>query len=138
MFCEFPVAGSTVVTDPCPDARDEAASKGGAAPRLTYVLDFDAIHQSRVDALIADIPGAIFCPIRSGMLPTNGPRVSQLPERLEQVLRLLGKGMSNKVIGRMLGISHLTVRNHVARLLQLYGVTNRGALLQLVERQGWI
>lgn len=51
-----------------------------------------------------------------------------LTPRQEQILRGLLRGLSNKAIGRELGISHFTVRNHVAQLFQLLEVRSRQEL----------
>jgi two-component system nitrate/nitrite response regulator NarL len=114
-------------------AEGAAASSREAGVRLTYVLVIDAEHQAEADVLIAQIPGASFYTIRSsGDRPAELP-AGQLSPRLEQVLRLVGEGMSNKAIGRQLGISHFTVRNHVARLLRIYKVRNRDELIALMQ-----
>jgi DNA-binding NarL/FixJ family response regulator len=38
------------------------------------------------------------------------------------------RGLSNKGIGRELGISHFTVRNHLSRILLLLGLSSRQEL----------
>jgi DNA-binding CsgD family transcriptional regulator len=101
--------------------------------RLTYVLDIDAAHQDEINALIAQVPGASFYTIRSNRDRPGAMPAGQLSHRLEQVLRLIGQGMSNKTIGRQLGISHFTVRNHVARLLRMYDARNRDELIALTQ-----
>jgi DNA-binding CsgD family transcriptional regulator len=116
-------------------AEDTETSSSEEGARLTYVLVIDAEHQAEVDALVAQIPGASVYTIRShrdrpGELPAG-----QLSHRLEQVLRLIRQGMSNKTIGRQLGISHFTVRNHVARLLRIYDARNRDELIALTQAQ---
>jgi DNA-binding CsgD family transcriptional regulator len=102
-------------------------------PQLTYVLHVDAARQSEIDALIARIPGVRFYSISSNRDRPREAGAGQLSQRLEQVLLLVGQGMSNKCIGRQLGISHFTVRNHVARLLRLYGAKNRDELIALMQ-----
>jgi DNA-binding NarL/FixJ family response regulator len=99
------------------------------AARLTYLLVVDAERKAQVDALIAQIPGASFTTIRSHRKSVAG----SLSPRLEQVLGLIGQGKSNKSIGRELGISHFTVRNHVARLLGIYGARNRYELIAVTQ-----
>ena len=51
-----------------------------------------------------------------------------ITHRQEQVLDLLVKGMSNKQIGRALGISARTVETHLSRLRLKTGTPNRAAL----------
>ncbi len=48
-----------------------------------------------------------------------------LTERQVEVLEWLCKGLSNKAIGRELGISENTVRIHVHEILNFYGVSSR-------------
>ncbi len=52
--------------------------------------------------------------------PADGLSVREL-----QVLRLIGKGMANKQIGRALGISERTVKVHVGHVFRQIGVTDR-------------
>lgn len=101
--------------------------------RLTYVLVIDAAYRAEIDALIAQVPGASFYTIQSNRDRSGAMPAGQLSQRLEQVLRLIGQGMSNKTIGRQLGISHFTVRNHVARLLRMYDARNRDELIALTQ-----
>ena len=122
-----------MVADAPFEAGEARASANEVNSRLTYVLVIDAVHQAQVDALIARIPGASFYIIRSNRDGPSELPAGQLSERLEQVLRLIGQGLSNKCIGRHLGISHFTVRNHVARLLRIYDVRNRDELIALTQ-----
>ncbi|MBU1540581.1 MAG: response regulator transcription factor [Alphaproteobacteria bacterium] len=48
-----------------------------------------------------------------------------LTERQVQILGLLGEGLANKEIARILGLSHFTVRNHLMALFRRYGVSRR-------------
>jgi len=48
-----------------------------------------------------------------------------ISEREEQVLGWVREGMSNQEIGVQLGISPLTVKNHVQKILRKLGATNR-------------
>lgn len=52
--------------------------------------------------------------------PADGLSVREL-----QVLRLIGKGMANKQIGRALGISERTVKVHVGHVFRQIGVSDR-------------
>jgi DNA-binding NarL/FixJ family response regulator len=51
--------------------------------------------------------------------------VDQLSSRELEVLRLIGKGMANKQIGRALGIQENTVKAHVGSIFRSIGVNDR-------------
>lgn len=48
--------------------------------------------------------------------------------REAQVLELLQHGFTNKEIAQVLGISPHTVRDHISRMLERYGLSGRVAL----------
>lgn len=50
---------------------------------------------------------------------------SQITDRERQILRWLREGRSNPQIGETLGISALTVKNHVQKILRKLGAANR-------------
>lgn len=58
------------------------------------------------------------------------PPLPKLPPRLEQVLRLLMQGASEKQIARKLGVSMHTVHDYAKDLHKRFGVSSRGELLQ--------
>lgn len=47
------------------------------------------------------------------------PPLTVLTRRQQEILDYLLHGMSNKEIGRKLGLSHFTVRNHVSNILRI-------------------
>jgi transcriptional regulator EpsA len=55
----------------------------------------------------------------------RGPVMRALSPREAEVLHWLREGKSNDEIGQILGISGLTVKNHLQRLYKLLGVSNR-------------
>lgn len=57
--------------------------------------------------------------------PAEAPLQRPLSRRETQVLRWLREGKSNEEIGGILGISGLTVKNHLQRLYRVLGVSNR-------------
>lgn len=61
--------------------------------------------------------------------PASAPRTSAeveaLTPRQERVLELMERGLSNKAIGRELGIGEITVKAHVSAILRKLGVDNR-------------
>ena len=67
--------------------------------------------------------------LETAFLPATGQPPSKRPVHLSprqvEVLMLLGEGMANKPIGRKLGISACTVKQHVQAILKEFGATNR-------------
>ncbi|MGH2882096.1 MAG: response regulator transcription factor, partial [Solirubrobacteraceae bacterium] len=51
--------------------------------------------------------------------------VTQLTDREREVLRLVTRGLQNKLIARELGISEKTVKAHLTAVFQRIGVTDR-------------
>lgn len=56
---------------------------------------------------------------------TQMRRFGELTQREQEVLGLLGKGMSNQEIAERLYIEHGTVKNHVHRILKKLNASNR-------------
>jgi DNA-binding NarL/FixJ family response regulator len=63
---------------------------------------------------------------------------AQLSDREREVLALLAEGHPNKVIARRLEISEKTVKNHVTRVFEAIGVTDRTQAALWAQRHGGI
>ncbi len=59
---------------------------------------------------------------------------SRLTARQLQVLELLCQGLSNKLIGRQMGLSENTVRGHVQAILSCLGVCSRSEAMFVAQR----
>jgi two-component system response regulator DegU len=55
-----------------------------------------------------------------------------------EVLKYVARGMSNKEIALVLGISHQTVKNHVTAILRKIGVEDRTQAAIYALRRGWV
>jgi DNA-binding NarL/FixJ family response regulator len=67
---------------------------------------------------------------------TSRPPDVELTDREREVLALLAEGRANKVIARRLEISEKTVKNHVTRILQALGVSDRTQAALWAQRHG--
>jgi DNA-binding NarL/FixJ family response regulator len=91
----------------------------GAPPRVIHLFR-EVTERRRVEGLM-----------RQGMEPGDGmtdphlPPPPSLSRRELQVLQLLVAGMETAQIGRELGVSPITARNHISRLVAKLGVRNR-------------
>jgi HD-GYP domain-containing protein (c-di-GMP phosphodiesterase class II) len=72
---------------------------------------------------------------RSRAAPAAAPELT--PRELE-VLRLVAVGLTNKQIGRQLGISARTVQHHTMHIYGKLGVDTRAAAALVASRHGWL
>jgi DNA-binding CsgD family transcriptional regulator len=59
---------------------------------------------------------------------------AQFSAREQEIMALVATGLSNKEIGRQLGLSDGTVKLHLYKVYQKAGVANRTALAAMVHR----
>lgn len=70
-------------------------------------------------------------------VPTPWPPPPSITPRQQEVLALLLAGYSNKAMGRLLGLSDETVKNHVSAILRAFGVATRTQAVMAASRLGY-
>ncbi len=63
---------------------------------------------------------------------------SDLTPREHQILQMVAKGLTNREIGRVFGISENTARNHVNSIIGKLEVSDRTEAATLAIRQGLV
>jgi len=89
-------------------------------------------EDSAADALGTELPAPRPEP------PPLGPLFVKLSPREIEILDLVARGNSNKIIGRKLSISDQTVKNHVSAILRKLEVNDRTEAVVYALRNGWI
>ena len=98
-----------------------------------YVFGAHVMNQHELQAWVSEqMEGAR----RSYSEP--GSPFHPLSEREMEVLECVVKGMSNKEIASLLGISHQTVKNHVTAILRKFGVEDRTQAVVYALKHGWV
>ncbi|WP_329126785.1 helix-turn-helix transcriptional regulator [Streptomyces sp. NBC_01465] len=109
--------------------RDEAAEQAHAARDTADRLGAVPLRET-LDALM-----------RRGRLadaPAGDDRIAALTARESEVLRLLGRGRTNRQIGEELYISGKTASVHVSNILTKLGATSRTEAVGIAYREGLI
>ncbi|RMH94011.1 two-component system response regulator NarL [Pseudomonas songnenensis] len=114
------------------------ALRNGADGYLLKDMDAEQlIEQIRIAAtgrmaLSPELTQVLAEAIRVRPKPSGQVQFSSLTKREKEVLRLIAKGQSNKMIARKLGITEGTVKVHVKNLLHKLGLRSR------VEAAVWV
>lgn len=108
----------------------------------------DASVDALCDAMLDVLAGRLACPaeISGGLLRAlfrapyddDADSALVLTPRQSDVLRLIGQGMSNKEIARVLTLSVATVKHHVHVVLEKLGLPRRAQAMQRVRDAPWI
>ncbi len=98
-----------------------------------FVFDAKVMNQRELQTWIEEqIEGA-----RQSYSEPGSP-FHPLSEREMEVLECVVRGMSNKEIAGLLGISHQTVKNHVTSILRKFSVEDRTQAVVYALKHGWV
>jgi two-component system, NarL family, response regulator DevR len=130
------------------DADEQSFLRSVREGALGYVLK-DASALEVIAAVRAVASGEAFCPPelsvalfryvarQSRQVPSFHVKVSLgLTNREQQLVLLIGRGLTNKEIATQLQLAEQTVRNHVHRMLRKVGANDRLAVVELCRIQG--
>ncbi len=112
-----------------------------------YVLQ-DASAADVVSAIRTVAEGQVVCPpeymqvlfdfvaTQTEELPNSQRRAKWgLTRREQQLIPLIGRGLSNKEIANYLSLSEQTVKNHIHRILRKVGVSSRLSVFEVCQNQ---
>lgn len=115
---------------------------------LGYVLE-DASAIEVVNTVRSVAHGEAICPAKlcatlfsyvarqKNAVPNYRVRLNLgLTNREQQLVLLIGRGLTNKEIANQLQLAEQTVRNHVHRMLRKVGASDRYAVVELCRMQG--
>ncbi len=108
-----------------------------AASAGTWRRALQAVHEGEVWIprwLLAEALSDLLQLMPSGWLPTAA-QLERLTERQREIVRWVAQGLSNKEIGRRLGISPTTVKTHLHNIFERVGVSGRQRLLAQTGQQ---
>jgi DNA-binding NarL/FixJ family response regulator len=142
------VAATRAIGSEVPEARVVMLTSFSDRTRIMDALDAGAIGYMLKDADPDELYRGVRAAARGesplapkaaqALIAARGSRPPdvELTDRERDVLALIAEGRANKVIARRLGISEKTVKNHVTRILQALGVTDRTQAALWAQRHG--
>lgn len=107
------------------------ARQAGLAAFLPKTLDVPTLARVLQQLEAGD---TWFPPADAAAPPVAGAAAGGLTGRQHQIVQLAAQGANSKAIGRALGISPATVRNHFAQIFERLGARNRAHAVQLLQR----
>ena len=131
---DLPIAAILLLADDPLNVRElrRSSQAWGVLPTDASAEELSAAVHALSQGLVVGTSTLLF-ESESGPL-SQGP----LTDRESEVLGLLSRGLANKQIAAMLGISEHTVKFHVSSIYTKLNVTNRTEAVREGLRGGWI
>ena len=146
---EVPEVAVLVLTAHDDDEYVFALLQAGANGYLLKTAEMDelvkAIHTVAAGQLALDptVAGKVVAQFTSGrslpdVLADVKDEYEGLTEREMEILRLVGRGLTNREVGQQLYISDRTVQAHLSNIFSKLGVGSRTEAVMYAVRRGWI
>ena len=109
----------------------QEASASDVVAAIRTVAEGQVVCPSRYTEVLFDFVAA-----QAEELPNSQRRAKWgLTRREQQLIPLIGRGLSNKEIANHLSLSEQTVKNHIYRILRKVGVPNRLSVFEACQNQ---
>jgi DNA-binding NarL/FixJ family response regulator len=131
---EFPAARVLVISN---YDGDEDIHQALAAGAMGYLFK-SVVEDELVDAIREVNAGRRYLPKGVAARLHEHKTGSHLTRREEEILDLLGKGLSNRELGQVLGISEDTIKTHLKSLFRKLDVSDRAEAVREGLRRGFI
>jgi len=131
---EFPDARVLVISN---YDGDEDIHQALAAGALGYLFK-SVVEDELVDAIREINAGRPYLPKGVADRLHESETGARLTRREDEILDLLGKGLGNRELGQVLGVSEDTVKTHLKSLFRKLGVSDRAEAVREALRRGFI
>ena len=131
---EFPKARILVISN---YDGDEDIHQALAAGAMGYLFK-SVVEDELVDAIRETNAGRSYLPQGVAARLSENKNEVQLTRREDEILDLLGKGLGNRELGQVLGISEDTIKTHLKSLFRKLEVSDRAEAVREGLRRGFI
>jgi DNA-binding NarL/FixJ family response regulator len=131
---EFPAARVLVISN---YEGDEDIHQALAAGAMGYLFK-SVVEDELVDAIREVNAGRRYLPKTVAARLNEHEDTQQLTRREDEILELLGKGLTNRELGDVLGVSEDTVKTHLKSLFRKLHVSDRAEAVREGLRRGFI
>ena len=116
---------------------DEDIHQALAAGALGYLFK-SVVEDELVDAIREINVGRRYLPKGVADRLHESESGARLTRREDEILDLLGKGLRNRELGQVLGVTEDTVKTHLKSLFRKLGVSDRAEAVREAMRRGFI
>ena len=134
LCAEFPGARVLVISN---YDGDEDIHQALAAGALGYLFK-SVVEDELVDAIREINVGRRYLPKGVADRLHESESGARLTRREDEILDLLGKGLRNRELGQVLGVTEDTVKTHLKSLFRKLGVSGRAEAVREAMRRGFI